>query len=66
MKAITNTDKFLERISNQLDELINAEKSAPETFQTEKELDGRWTCDICDKDFATEKALKTHKTKVHK
>lgn len=65
MKPITISDKYLEAISKKLDRLIELQGEQPDTQPEEVELNGRWTC-YCGRDFATERALKTHKTKVHK
>jgi hypothetical protein len=67
----TETDEWLSLIHDRLEGIeraLSAPASSPDKtkeVEQEKELSGRLKCDECGKEFASERALKMHKTKVH-
>lgn len=65
MANITASDKHLADISKKVDETNKLLKKLVGDDQPDVDLDGRWTCDICNRSFASEKSLKIHKTRSH-
>ncbi len=74
-KKPTETDEWLSLIHDRLEGIERALTSAPAAGQDaeaetvdktkEKEMNARFKCDECGKEFASERALKSHKTKMH-
>ncbi len=65
MANITASDKHLADISKKVDETNKLLRKLVGDDQPDVDLDGRWTCDICNRSFASEKSLKIHKTRSH-